>query len=72
MTKKHLENLIFHIKSDDYFGTLATILELIKQDIENKKETPNIDETLKNIVKDLMYLQKHYTIKKNENRNKQN
>jgi len=28
------ESLKFHIKSDDYFGTLATVLSLVRQNIE--------------------------------------
>jgi len=56
MSKKSLE---FHIKSDDYFGTLATVLSLVRQAPENIKER---FKTLDNIVKDLMYLQEWYKI----------
>ena len=35
MNKKSLE---FHVKSDDYFGTLATILGLIRQNIEKGED----------------------------------
>lgn len=58
MSKKSLE---FHIKSSDYFGTLATVLSLIKQTSENNKKYIRIFE---NIVKDLMYLQNNYKIVK--------
>jgi hypothetical protein len=27
----------FHIKSDDYFGTLATALSLVRQNIEKRE-----------------------------------
>ena len=54
---KYLE---YHIKVDDYFGTLATVLSLIMQ--TNK----NIDNyslrILKKIKDDLIFLQKHYRI----------
>lgn len=52
-----------HIKQNDYFGTTATILNLLTQDefIENKKE---IKKYLKKISKELLYLQKNYQIKK--------
>lgn len=48
----------FHIKSDDYFGTLATILSLIQQSYNNGK---NIY-ILKKMERDLLYLQKNYKI----------
>jgi hypothetical protein len=49
----------FHIKSDDYFGTLATVLSLVSQTPENNKHHTK---TLEILVKDLMYLQKEYKI----------
>jgi len=55
---KNKNGLEFHIKSNDYFGTLATILSLISQDykiVENKG-------ILESVVKDLVYLQKEYKI----------
>ncbi len=52
-----------HISQDDYFGTTATILNLLAQDefIENKKE---VKKYLKKISKEFIYLQKNYQIKK--------
>jgi hypothetical protein len=54
----------WHIKQNDYFGTLATIVNLINQDyiLNNKKELQKI---LKSLGKDLNYLQKNFIIKKN-------
>ncbi|MFA6514383.1 MAG: hypothetical protein WCT50_03815 [Patescibacteria group bacterium] len=54
----NIESLEFHIKSDDYFGTLATILNLLIQD--ECCDTKN--EIIKNKVEELMYLQKNYKI----------
>lgn len=34
MSKRSVE---FHIKSNDYFGTLATVLSLIRQNLGNKE-----------------------------------
>jgi hypothetical protein len=48
----------FHVGSDDYFGTLATILSLWQQ----KKEWP--EENYQELHDDLMLLQKKYQIKK--------
>lgn len=62
----------FHVKNDDYFGTIASILSLIKQQIK-KDGHPQADvfiTILKNIEEDLIYLQKNYQIKarkKNKN-----
>lgn len=55
----------FHIKSDDYFGTLATVLSLMSEAIERiiAEEKKNI--RLLNILKkDLLYLQNNYRIVK--------
>ena len=54
----------WHIKQNDYFGTLATIVNLINQDyiLNNKKELQKI---LKSLGKDLNYLQRNFIIKKN-------
>ena len=58
MNKK---NLKFHIESDDYFGTLATVLDLLKQNLNpfNQKQEKK---TLESKVEELMYLQKKYKI----------
>ncbi len=74
MTKKYLikttvlkvrdkKSVNWHIKQNDYFGTLATIVNLINQDyiLNNKKELQKI---LKSLGKDLNYLQKNFIIKK--------
>lgn len=55
------ESIKFHIKSDDYFGTLAAVLSLISQTPENNKHHIK---TLEMLVQDLMYLQKEYKIVK--------
>jgi len=52
------KRLKFHIKNNDYFCTLATVLDLIRQSKNDK--------ALKNIRDDLIYLQKNYSINKNK------
>ncbi len=65
MKKKNIKSLEFHIKSNDYFGTLATILSLVRQNIEkNKYKKLNI-KTLNETEKDLLYLQNNYKIMRN-------
>ena len=57
------ESLEFHIKSDDYFGTLATVLSLQEQSLSRGNKF-KISEILKNKVDELMYLQRNYKIVK--------
>lgn len=54
----------FHIESSDYFGTLATILSLVRQNIENGDNDKLNIKMLKNYEKELMYLQDKYSIVK--------
>jgi len=61
MSKKSVE---FHIKSDDYFGTLAAVLSLIRQGINSEESRETNIKNLVNLEKDLMYLQKEYEIVK--------
>lgn len=55
------EKVKFHVKNDDYFGTLATVLDLVRQNLNpfNQKKEKS---TLEGAVKDLMHLQKNYRI----------
>jgi hypothetical protein len=54
---KNLEN---HISGGDYFGTLATIIDLVAQQLPDAD--PPLRATLANLEKDLLYLQKKYKI----------
>ena len=56
LNKKSLE---FHIKSNDYFGTLAAILSLLAQGAVDEQ---NRNKILNEKVKELMYLQNNYKI----------
>jgi hypothetical protein len=62
MSKKRLK---FHIKANDYFGTLATVLDLVSQDLRKKGHRSNA-ETLGRLRDQLMYLQQGYRIEKIE------
>ncbi len=61
MSKKSTD---FHIKSNDYFGTLATILTLINEKPEYFDGKPRElnNGCFKRIIKDLLYLQKNFKI----------
>lgn len=58
------ENIKFHIKENDYFGTLATVIDLIRQSAEEKGFTEANSKMITNLVEDLMFLQKNYKISK--------
>jgi hypothetical protein len=62
MTKKRIKSLEFHIKTNDYFGTLATILDLLRQDLEEGVKIENSHVSLKKLTDDLLYLQRKYKI----------
>jgi len=54
----------FHVQSDDYFGTIATVLNLLKQQIKKDgcDNAAVLNKTLNNLENDLMFLQKNYKI----------
>jgi hypothetical protein len=57
--------LQFHIEQNDYFGTLATVLDLVIQDMRKKGESRNAETLLRSRDR-LMHLQRGYRIEKNE------
>jgi len=59
MGKKSLE---FHIKSGDYFGTLATVIDLVKQQIFKDSSRDKNKKIIENKVAELMYLQNNFDI----------
>lgn len=66
----------FHVDNNDYFGTAATILKLLKKYLDQAiKKTPKeervlINKTFKNLEKDLIILQNNYQIKANQKKGK--
>ncbi len=62
MINKSLE---FHVQNDDYFGTLATVLSLLGQDINKNGFSKKHLELLDGKVDELMHLQRNYKIEKN-------
>ena len=56
-------SLQFHIEKNDYFGTLATVLDLVSQDLQKKGHRNNA-ETLSRLRDDLAYLQRSHRIEK--------
>jgi len=56
------ERLQFHLETDDYFGTLATVLDLMKQTVDREGYKKDNDALLEKLRDDLVYLQTHYSI----------
>ena len=56
-------SLQFHINQNDYFGTLATVLDLISQDLRRKGHSNNA-EMLDRQRDWLVYLQQGYRIER--------
>jgi hypothetical protein len=56
-------SLQFHIEKNDYFGTLATVLDLVRQDLDRRGYKPHAA-TLSRLRDRLMYLQRKYRIEK--------
>ena len=55
------ENLQFHIQANDYFGTLSTVLDLVRQDLDRRRYHRHA-ETLTRLRDDLVYLQRSHRI----------
>lgn len=62
MNKKSLK---FHIENNDYFGTLATVLSLVMQNLEEDTFIKKNKKVLNDAVNNLMYLQNNHKITKN-------
>jgi len=58
-------SLQFHIEENDYFGTLATVLDLVSQDLGKKGHRRNAETLLRQRDR-LLYLQQEYRIEKIE------
>jgi hypothetical protein len=65
LTIKDKKSVNWHVEQNDYFGTLATIINLLNQDyiLDDKNKLKKI---FKNLDKDLRYLQKNFIIKKRD------
>lgn len=60
------KSVSYHVKQHDYFGTLATIISLLMQNLKSDndfiKNRKLMIKTLKNLEKDLNFLQAKYNI----------
>jgi hypothetical protein len=63
MQEMNRKRIQFHIISDDYFGTLATTIDLLRQAIVKGGVTRRDAKVLEQLRDELLYLQAHYTIR---------
>ncbi|MGC1686237.1 MAG: hypothetical protein WA734_11505, partial [Candidatus Acidiferrales bacterium] len=56
------KNIEFHIAANDYFGTLATTLDLLRQAIAERGCRAEDAELLRRLKEDLLFLQTNHTI----------
>ena len=63
ISTKRRRGLEFHIRINDYFGTLATVLDLLRQDMEQSDEKQKNTELLRRVRDDLQYLQESHEIR---------
>jgi hypothetical protein len=56
--------VLFHVEADDYFGTLATVLDLLRQEIERRGAREKHAEVLGRVAQDLVYLQRNFRIER--------
>jgi hypothetical protein len=64
MNKQRIKNIKSHIAKSDYFGTLATILDLLWQDMEKVSSRRANEALLKRLRDDLLYSQYSYQIRR--------
>ncbi len=56
------ESIQFHVRSNDYFGTLATEIDLLRQDARRRGYTRKHDAVLRDLRDELIYLQRGFRI----------
>ncbi len=56
------ERIEFHIASHDYFGTLATILDLLRQDMKARGYSEKDAQLLERLTDELLYVQANHII----------
>jgi hypothetical protein len=65
MTKpRNHKSLCWHIKANDYFGTLATVLDLLRQKVEREGYSRQDGKLLVELREELMILQTDFSIVK--------
>lgn len=71
--KSQHQSMLFHVQAGDYISTLTTILRFFEESIADNKITPEMRRlqvvSIGNVIKDLLYLDKHYSIVRKENKN---
>lgn len=61
--KIDVDQLVVHVRSGDYFVTLATAIDLIRQELNSRDASVIV--ALEEIIDELLYLQQNYKITQN-------
>ncbi len=60
------KSMMFHVQAGDYISTLASILRFFEETIKDATTKPEMRtlqlKSIKDVMSDLLYLNKHYTI----------
>jgi diphthamide synthase (EF-2-diphthine--ammonia ligase) len=61
---KDEDSVKFHVANSDYFGTIATVIKLLKSETDRQPHENQevINQAFSNLEKDLMFLQEKYKI----------
>jgi hypothetical protein len=59
MDKRSLQ---FHVESNDLFGTVATVLDSMRQEVEKSGFRGRHSQLLRRVRDTLVYLQEHYRV----------
>lgn len=62
ISKKKIKSIKFHIEQDDYFGTVATMVDLMRQILLEKGFNAEANEWMGKLREELMFLQHNYKI----------
>jgi len=62
LSKERRQGLEFHVKVDDYFASLATLLDLLRQSLGDSAWDRRVADSLEKSVEDLMYLHRNFKI----------
>ncbi|MFA6257558.1 MAG: hypothetical protein WC671_00925 [Candidatus Paceibacterota bacterium] len=70
------KSLIFHLEAGDYTTTLTSILRFFEETIKNENVTSEMRElqltSIRKVMSDLLYINKHYNILPRENKKSEN
>jgi hypothetical protein len=64
LSRERQRSIEFHIKNKDYFGTLAAVLDLLRQSLGESPNEKMVASYLNDYKEDLLFLRDNYEIDK--------